>query len=602
MTIKALPSHLINQIAAGEVVERPASVLKELMENAIDAGASRIQIEADEGGIARLQIHDNGCGIQRAELALAVTRHATSKIASLDDLESVATLGFRGEALPSIAAVAEMNLASRCAEDEHGWLLALRPGETLPDPRPQPMPCGTQITVSRLFHRVPARKRFLRGAKTELGHLDATARRLALGAPEVDVRFVHQGRMLWHARAAEDDAALEQRIASLLGEEFVDQALHLGYEGQGLRLSGWVARPAFSRSRGDLQHVFINGRYIRDRLIIGALKAAYADVLHYSRHPAYLLYLEMDPRELDVNVHPTKQEVRFREGRRIFDFLRRSVQQAVAGPAPAAFASPPQNAAEPQSGAVVDPAGPDAPERPEPASPPAPASGAVRLQSGSAQMLYGSAAPRQLLIAEDAVAPTPPLGFALAQIHGVYILSQTETGAVLVDMHAAHERIVLEELKRRLQGQTAVSQPLLLPSTVNLQEDEADRAEEALPMLERLGLDLRRVGPQQLEIRAAPALLDGFDHAALVRDLVSDLGEADVLDLHRLEFTLDRVLGNMACKSGSVKAGRALDRMEMNALLRQIERTPRSAQCCHGRPTWVELSMDALDKLFLRGR
>lgn len=602
MAIRALPSHLINQIAAGEVVERPASVLKELLENAIDAGAGRIDIEAEAGGMARLRIVDNGCGIARDELALALTRHATSKIASLDDLEAVGTLGFRGEALPSIAAVAELTLASRVATDEHGWSVQMQPGEPMPQARPQAMPVGTHITVERLFHQIPARRRFLRAERTEWSHLDAVARRLALSVPERDIRMRHNGREQWHARAACTPEDAQRRIASLLGEEFVEHALCLDYEGQGIGLQAWLARPAFSRSQGDLQHVFINGRYIRDRLLISALKAAYADVLHYSRQPAYLIFLRMDPRELDVNVHPTKQEVRFRDSRRVFEFLRRSVSQAIAAPV---------QVADSASGGAPAGSGQAPPGEANwsiAEGPPASASLPVRrplgvsLRADSAAALYAEVQPAQLDMPSGTVDQAPPLGFALAQIHGVYILSQTETGAVLVDMHAAHERIVLEELKQRLHGQQAVSQPLLLPVELRLQPAEADRAEEAFPLFERLGLELRRTAVEQLEIRAVPVVLANFDHAALVRDMIGDLGAADVLDTHRLECAIDRALGNMACKSGSIKAGRQLDRHEMNALLRQIERTPRSGQCNHGRPTWVELSMDALDKLFMRGR
>ncbi len=607
MPIQPLPSHLINQIAAGEVVERPAAVVKELVENAIDAGSTRIRIEAEQGGMRRIAVSDNGCGIPRAELPLALTRHATSKIASLEDLEAVLTLGFRGEALPSIAAVAQTTLASRTARDEHGWKVQLSPGEGVPEPRPQPMPVGTQVCVERLFHQVPARKRFLRSERTEFSHLDTAARRLALGAPQVEFSLSHNGRELWHARAAGDQHQAEERVAALLGEEFIAEALRLDYTGQGLSLRGWVARPAFSRAQGDLQHVFINGRYIRDRLVIAALKAAYSDVLHYSRQPAYLLYLTLDPRELDVNVHPTKQEVRFRDGSRIFDTLRRCVCQAVAEPLPrvdgeggvartdgSSLSGPPAGAAEGIQGAGLS-------------------ATAVRLQPASARQLYAEHAPadplrladavtEQLPMAQEGVERAPPLGFALAQIHGVYILSQTEKGAVLVDMHAAHERIVLEELKQRLHGQPTPSQPLLLPQSLSLQPAEADRAEEAFELMQQLGLELRRTAETQVEIRAVPVLLSDYDHVALTRDIISDLGQAEALDLHRLEFALDRALGNMACKSGSIKAGRQLDRLEMNALLRQIERTPRSGQCNHGRPTWIELSMDSLDRLFLRGR
>ncbi len=611
MPIQQLPSHLINQIAAGEVVERPASVLKELLENAIDSGARRIHIDLLAGGMQRVEVVDDGCGIPVAEMPLALTRHATSKIRELDDLEALASLGFRGEALPSIAAVADVELASRLAGEEHGWLLSLKPGQAMPEARPQAMPMGTRVTVDNLFHQVPARRRFLRTERTEFGHLDTLARRLALSVPDRDVRLSHNGREQWHAPAAQDQHGEEARIAQLVGEDFIEHAVHIDYEAQGISLHGWIARPAFSRAQGDLQHTFINGRYIRDRLLISALKAAYADVLHYSRHPAYLLFLTMDPASLDVNVHPTKQEVRFRDSRRIFDTLRRSVQEAIAAPlrgyAPAAFE--PQSDDASKQPAASSAAGAQYPHEVAGPSRWQVAESGVRLHGDSARALYAGAdvsmasQPQQLAMGEnEGVDAAPPLGFALAQIHGVYILSQTERGAVLVDMHAAHERIVLEDLKARLHGQRQPSQPLLVPQTLEVSVAAADRAEEAMPMLETMGLELRRASDTQLEIRAVPSLLADFDVQSLVRDLVSDLGHADAVDLHRVEFAIDRVLGNMACKSGSVKAGRKLDRAEMNALLRKIESTPRSGQCNHGRPTWVELSMDALDRLFLRGR
>lgn len=611
MPIQQLPSHLINQIAAGEVVERPASVLKELLENAIDSGARRIHIDLLAGGMQRVEVVDDGCGIPVAEMPLALTRHATSKIRELDDLEALASLGFRGEALPSIAAVADVELASRLAGEEHGWLLSLKPGQAMPEARPQAMPMGTRVTVDNLFHQVPARRRFLRTERTEFGHLDTLARRLALSVPDRDVRLSHNGREQWHAPAAQDQHGEEARIAQLVGEDFIEHAVHIDYEAQGISLHGWIARPAFSRAQGDLQHTFINGRYIRDRLLISALKAAYADVLHYSRHPAYLLFLTMDPASLDVNVHPTKQEVRFRDSRRIFDTLRRSVQEAIAAPlrgyAPAA--SEPQSDDASKQPAASSAAGAQYPHEVAGPSRWQVAESGVRLHGDSARALYAGAdvsvasQPQQLAMGEnEGVDAAPPLGFALAQIHGVYILSQTERGAVLVDMHAAHERIVLEDLKARLHGQRQPSQPLLVPQTLEVSVAAADRAEEAMPMLETMGLELRRASDTQLEIRAVPSLLADFDVQSLVRDLVSDLGHADAVDLHRVEFAIDRVLGNMACKSGSVKAGRKLDRAEMNALLRKIESTPRSGQCNHGRPTWVELSMDALDRLFLRGR
>lgn len=605
MSIRQLPSHLINQIAAGEVVERPASVLKELLENAIDAGSRHIRINIQAGGLQRVELIDDGCGIAQHELVLALTRHATSKIQVAEDLEAISSLGFRGEALPSIAAVADMQLASREAGAEHGWRLDMCPGETPEAARPEAMPQGTRVTVDNLFHQVPARRRFLRTERTELGHLETLARRLALSVPHIDIRFSHNGRELWHAPAAQDEATEESRIAALLGDDFIANAIRLDYEAQGLVLRGYLARPAFSRAQGDLQHSYINGRYIRDRLIISAMKAAYAEVLHYSRHPAYLIYLEMNPRQLDVNVHPTKQEVRFQDGRQVFDFLRRSAQQAIAAPVTSTLGQPADGEVADEHQALPVAAAPA--YRTNPAFQYQGSANRSNLTPELGQALYGvaeanNAVPEQLNIDQQAVAETPPLGFALAQIHGVYILSQTENGAILVDMHAAHERIVLEELKARLHGARVQCQPLLVPQTVKLDRVSADRAEAVLPLLENLGLELRRASETELDIRAVPTLLVDYDLPTLVSDLVADLGEAEADDLHRLEAAIDRVLGNMACKSGSVKAGRKLDKLEMNALLRKLETTPRSGQCNHGRPTWIELSMEALDRLFLRGR
>lgn len=589
MSIALLPSHLVNQIAAGEVVERPASVLKELMENALDAGATQIRIAAQAGGIDALQITDNGTGIARDELALALTRHATSKIRSLEDLEAVASLGFRGEALPSIAAVADLRLDSRTAADEHGWSIQLRPGDPLPSPRPQPMAPGTHIRVERLFHSVPARKRFLRTARTEFSHLDTVARRLALGAPSLAVSLDHNDKRLWQVESGLDAASAERRVAALLGDEFMAQALVIEHAGQGVEMSGWIAKPAFSRSQADVQHVFINGRYVRDRLLVAALKAAYADVLHYSRQPAYLLYLRLDPREVDVNVHPTKQEVRFRDSRRIFDHLRRTVQQVIAAPLSVA-----------QLVTAPAPGGGAAPRVAE-ASSPAYHRDGQPLPAPFARSLYGTADAARPA-AQQAIEAAPPLGFALAQIHGVFILSQTDDGIILVDMHAAHERIVLETLKARIGSAMATAQPLLLPIDLTVSESLAELAEAAIPWLQPLGLELRRSGAQQLLITAVPALLADYDHAQLVRDLLADLSASDELDAQRLATAIDSVLGNTACRSGSIKAGRRLSLPEMNALLRQIESTPRSGQCNHGRPTWVALDMAALNRLFIRGR
>ncbi len=592
MPIKVLPDHLINQIAAGEVVERPASVAKELIENSLDAQARTIQVDAQEGGIRLLRVRDDGVGIPRDELNLALSRHATSKIDRLEDLEQICSLGFRGEALPSIAAVAGLDIVSRTAADEYAWKVSSSPGQPVGELRPDPHPQGTSISVHELFRSVPARRRFLRAERTEFGHLETTVRRLALARPDVGFALTHNGREVWKVPPAAGRADQERRLATLCGDEFVENALFFCRDLEQVGLSGWLARPAFSRAQADLQYAFINGRFVRDRVVVSALKSAYSDVLHGSRQPAYLVNLRIDPAEVDVNVHPTKHEVRFRDGRRAFDFLRSTAREALGAERPHQGMHVPR----PRAG------GPAAHEfRPtaqlplgEPRAPGY--GGLLGKESAVAGVAEG-----QSMSGPAADAGGPPLGFAMGQIQGIFIIAQNAEGLVLVDMHAAHERVVLERMKLHLQGERPQSQPLLVPIDIEVSLTAADAAEAQSEALLRLGLELRRTSPERLQLRAAPALLQNWDLAALVRDLLDDLGASEEADAGRLEHALDSVLGNLACRA-AVRAGRQLNLTEMNELLRQIEQTPRSGQCNHGRPTWVQLPLDAMDQLFLRGR
>jgi len=594
MPIRVLPNQLVNQIAAGEVVERPAAVAKELIENSLDAGARRIEIEAEEGGIDLLRIRDDGCGIARDELELALGRHATSKISRLEDLDGIASLGFRGEALPSIASVSRLTLVSRTEGTAHAWRLEIDGGTLAPEPVPAAHPPGTTVEVRDLFFNTPARRRFLRSARTELGQLDQLVRRLALSRFDVAISFRHGSRERLALPVADDRAACERRLAAVLGEEFVNHALHLELDAGPLKLRGWVAQPAFSRSRGDVQYFYVNGRMLRDKLLAHAVRRGYDDVLHHQRHPAYVLYLDLPPDRVDVNVHPAKHEARFRDARVIHDFLRRAVADAVAtptgGPAEAVFGGGLEASAR-ETGSTWAPAATGVPPR----------QAAMPLQVAETMAAYaalhppaGAALPE---VADDTAAP--PLGYALAQLHGVYILAQNSAGLVLVDAHAAHERVTYERLKLDAEGAGVVAQPLLVPVTVAVTEAEADLIEAHGSDFEAFGLGVERRGPEQVVVRQLPALLRDCDAAALVRDLAADLVEHGSSD--RLEGLRNAVLATCACH-GSVRANRALTTVEMNALLRDIERTERSGQCNHGRPTWVQIPLEELDRQFLRGR
>ncbi len=592
MSIRVLPEQLIHQIAAGEVVERPASVVKELVENSLDAGASAIDVEIEAGGAAMCRVRDDGSGIPVDELVLALTRHATSKIERIEDLEAVRTLGFRGEALPSIASVSRMRVASRNPAADVAHAVTAVNGE-LEGPVPQAHPPGTTVEVRDLFFNVPARRKFLRSERTELGQIERLLERLALSRFDVAFRLHSARRLLADHPPARDERARDMRVAAILGEEFVRNALKLDHEGSGLRLHGWFCLPTYARSQADQQYFFLNGRPLRDKLVASAVRLAYRDVLYHGRHPAYVLYLEVDPSRVDVNAHPQKLEVRFREPGLVHDFIFRTVERALAESRPAQSATPPIPAArfEQLTGSSAY----------------GNATSALDLYGGLQRSVRDIPDARTATVEGD---PTPlsapevrprtehPLGYAIAQLHGIYILAQTQGGLVLVDMHAAHERTTYERLKAALVSQGIASQPMLVPVALDVSIAEADDAERHAAVFQDLGIELSRTGPGQLLVRSMPALLANADAAVLVRDMLADLREQGRDGAKR---ALESTLGTMACHQ-AVRANRRLTVPEMDALLREMETTLRSDQCVHGRPTWSFVSLDELDRLFLRGR
>ena len=599
MQIRQLPDTLINQIAAGEVVERPASVVKELVENALDAGALRIDIDLEEGGIRLIRIRDDGGGIAPEQLSLAVSRHATRKIASLDDLEAVATLGFRGEALPSIASVSRFSLASRRPGDEHGSALQVEGGK-LGEVIPKSQAPGTTVEVRELFYNVPARRKFLRAERTELGHIEEWLRSLALARPDVELRVTHNGKA--SRRYKPDLLESSSRLHETLGEDFAREALRVDHSAAGLRLHGWIAQPNYSRASADQQYLYVNGRAVRDRNIAHAVKMAYQDVLFHGRQPAYVLFLEIDPTRVDVNVHPAKHEVRFRDTRLVHDFVYRTLQDALAatragiavtqvgmasnafaGNTPGGFPAAPQ----PWMPTQQSPLGLDIAE--------APAAYAALYATPFNAQAQGQVPALQ----ESGDATLPPLGYAIAQLHGIYILAENADGLIVVDMHAAHERIGYEKLKSAHDGIGLHSQPLLVPLMLAVAEREAEVAERETGTLAALGFEVTRSGPQSLSVRSVPALLAHAEPESLLRDVLTDLREHG--ETRRIAAARDELLSTMACH-GAVRANRRLTLPEMNALLREMEITERSGQCNHGRPTWARFSLAEIDRWFLRGR
>lgn len=627
--INLLSQRLANQIAAGEVVERPASVVKELLENSLDAGATRLEVEVEQGGVKLLRILDDGAGIHKEDLALALSRHATSKIVELDDLESIASLGFRGEALASISSVSRLSMTSRSREgsnEETAWCVEAEGQEMEARLTPAAHPLGTTVEVRDLFFNTPARRKFLKTEKTEFSRIDEVLKRMALSRFDVMFALNHNQRAIHKLLPATTEAERARRVASVCGPAFVENSVFIEREAAGMRLWGWVSLPTFSRSQADLQYFYVNGRIIRDKLVTHAVKQAYRDVLFHGRHPAYVLYFEMDPAGVDVNVHPTKHEVRFRESRLVHDFLFSSLHKALA-------AIQPQDrlpSAETHAGAGLQ-QGFDAPQQ---SSLRLAENGQGSMQAASwAERSYasssageGSESPGQPRYAGnfgssgsyvnpnavrdqfahyadlndiDGDKEVPPLGFAIAQLHGIYILAQNKEGLIVVDMHAAHERITYERMKTACQNEELKTQPLLVPLSIAVSRSEADCAESQQHVLQGLGLILERVADESLVVRQIPSILRNADVEQLVRDVLSDVLEYGSSE--RVQAHQDELLSTMACH-GSVRANRQLSVPEMNALLRDMEITERSGQCNHGRPTWVYQSLSQLDKLFLRGQ
>lgn len=588
MKIQCLPEVLINQIAAGEVVERPFSVVKELVENALDAGSTKVEIDLEEGGIRLIRIRDNGSGISAEDLPIAVQRHATSKIASLDDLESVATLGFRGEALPSIASVSRFTIRSRTSEQQHGASLSIEGGKVgavVPDAHAQ----GSSIEVRDLFYNVPARRKFLKTERTELAHAEDWLRSLALAKPSVELSIRHNGKELKRYKSISNSEQRIERVVQVLGSDFANQSLTVEAQHNDMRLTGWIGLPTASRSSADQQYFFVNGRAVRDKTVAHAVKQAYADVLFHGRYPAFVLFLELDPRRVDVNVHPAKHEVRFRDGRSVHDFIYRSLHALMAETRAGVMSS---NAAFQQSNGYSQ-------QNSNPYNNFSQSSMALPVQESMAhyQTLY--AANESVSYPASQAEQSHRLGYALAQLHGIFILAENEFGLIMVDMHAAHERITYEQLKSAQSDDGIKTQTLLVPVSVALSEAEAFASEQLSENLKTLGFDVIRNGPQSVSIRSVPSLLADVDAKQLFLDVLSEFREFGASK--RLQEAQNALLSTMACHS-SVRANRKLTLTEMNALLRAMETTERSGQCNHGRPTWVQLSKADLDKLFLRGR
>jgi DNA mismatch repair protein MutL len=635
--IELLSPRLANQIAAGEVVERPASVIKELLENSLDSGARRIDVDVEQAGIKLLRVRDDGGGISSDDLPLALARHATSKIRDLEDLERVMSLGFRGEALASISSVARLTLTSRTRDADQAWQVETEGRDMASRVQPAAHPVGTSVEVRDLFFNTPARRKFLKAEKTEFDHLQEVIKRMALARFDVAFHLRHNGKTILSLHEARDDVARARRVSAICGPGFLEQALPIEVDRNGLKLWGWVGLPTFSRSQADLQYFFVNGRAVRDKLVAHAVRQAYRDVLFNGRHPTFVLFFEVDPAVVDVNVHPTKHEVRFRDGRMVHDFLYGTLHRALGDVRPED-----QLAGTTSVTALVRPTGPDAGEfgpqgemrlannlleqpqgdasnrpagsgsgagyqyqytpRPSSVLPAAEAQAAYR--EFFAPLPSGQGADAALAAVNPLVLPegngdVPPLGYALAQLKGIYILAENAHGLVLVDMHAAHERIMYERLKIAMASEGLSGQPLLVPESLAVSQREADCAEEHIATFQQLGFELQRLGPETLAIRQIPALLKQAEANRLVQDVLADLMEYGTSD--RVQAHMNELLGTMACH-GAIRANRRLAIPEMNGLLRDMENTERSGQCNHGRPTWTQLGLDDLDKLFLRGR
>lgn len=625
--IKLLSPRLANQIAAGEVVERPSSVIKELLENSLDAGATRLDIDVEGGGIKLMRVRDNGGGIEKDDLPLALSRHATSKVYELDDLEAVATLGFRGEALASISSVARLTLLSSTNEESAGWQVVAEGRDMETEVSPAPHPRGTTVEVRDLFFNTPARRKFLRTEKTEYTHLEDVVKRLALSRFDVAFNLRHNGRAIYSWRAGDSQLEQERRVAQVCGPAFMENAVYLDIERGDLhkgklRLWGWVALPTFSRSQADLQHFFVNGRSIRDKLVGHAVRQAYQDVLYHGRHPAFVLYLEIDPATVDVNVHPTKHEVRFRDNRSVHDFIYSSLHHALAkvtpedslaknangdhflqssnavqGLAAGEFAG--QETLSLRPSAATATASQHYPFTNNYRSSHSASEGVSEQLKTYGELLRPADAPQNTVLPSSGDENIPPLGFAIAQLKGIYILAENAQGLIVVDMHAAHERITYERMKESFACGGVQTQPLLVPESIAVSQKEADCAEQFHDIFKNLGFELQRAGPETLLIRQIPVVLNRAKVDQLVRDVLSDLIEHGTSE--RIQHHINEILGTMACH-GSVRANRKLSIPEMNALLRDMEATERSGQCNHGRPTWLLQSLDDLDKMFMRGQ
>ncbi len=603
MRVQVLPIQLINQIAAGEVVERPSSVVKELVENCFDAGATAIDIDIEQGGTRRIRIRDDGCGILKEDLPLALSRHATSKIASFEDLERVASMGFRGEALPSISSVSRLTLISRVAEADCAWRVDVDGAERDFDLQPDPHPLGTTVDVRDLFYNTPARRKFLKTEKTEFAHIESLIQKMALSRFDIGFSLSHNQKEIFQLPKATTETEQQQRVAGICGSVFLENSIKIDVASSGLQLAGWVGLPTFSRSQQDMQFFYVNGRLVRDKLIAHAVRQAFQDVLFHGRHPVFVLYLTLDPSLVDVNAHPAKLEVRFREGRLVHDFLFSALYRALAEIRPDHHTAKPiiqqkdivhsgVSATYAESRAVNKPAYPTY----------QPSQSALPFQVEETIQAYGklySVSEQKQQHADQKHQDIPPLGYAIAHLHNIYILAETRNGIILVDAHAAHERVVYERLKQQSQQGAVPSQPLLLPIKVNVSPAEADLAEQASEFFTELGFEVNRSGPETVVVRAIPALLGHKDIETLIRDVLADLAQHGLSN--RMQDHGNHILATVACHS-AIRAHRRLTIDEMNALLRDMEQTERSGQCNHGRPTWVELSKNELDKFFLRGQ
>ena len=618
MRIHSLPTQLVNQIAAGEVVERPSSVVKELVENCFDAGAKQITIEIVQGGARLIKIRDDGCGIVKEDLPLALSRHATSKIATLQDLEQVSSMGFRGEALPSISSVARLTLISRTADADCAWSVTADGSEkNFDDPQPDPHPLGTTIDVRDLFYNTPARRKFLKTEKTEFAHIERLVKRMALSRFDISFTLSHNHKEVLNLKVADSEQSKERRVAEICGSSFIENAVKIEFAASGLELSGWVGLPTFSRSQQDMQFFYVNGRLIKDKLVSHAVKQAYQDVLFHGRHPVFVLYLTLDPTLVDVNAHPAKLEVRFREGRLVHDFLFTALHRSLADIRPEHLITQIDVPATTHSQLVSFPEVTHKQELlPSPLittpifNPRPPQQNSIPLTVSESIKAYASLYPQDKTaedkpvveyVATSTFAPTTnhPLGYAIAHIHNIYILAETPKGVILVDTHAAHERVTYERLKQQYQNGTVPSQPLLLPIKMNVTIAEADLAEQEHEFFMSFGFELNRSGPETITLRATPALLRNVDKEKLIRDVLADILAHGLSN--RIQDNINQLLASIACH-GSVRAHRRLTIDEMNALLRDMEQTERIGQCNHGRPTWIELSTNELDKFFMRGQ